>query len=71
MAHWYETRAAQSGLALEIAATVHHWVQAAQDYRAFRATIRELSRLDEATLTDLGMHRSSIRAEARKAVYGV
>jgi len=60
-----------SSLAIEISATVHHAVQAIQDYRAYRITLRELARLDDATLADLGLHRSGLRAEARRAIYGV
>lgn len=71
MAQLSETRARQTGLAIEISAGVHHLVQAVHDYIAYRNTVRELSRLDNATLADLGIHRSGIRAEARKAVYGL
>ncbi|MDM8166354.1 DUF1127 domain-containing protein [Roseovarius sp.] len=45
-------------------------MQAAYDYLAYRATVRELSELDAATLADLGIHRSGIRAKAREAIYG-
>ncbi|KZY35960.1 hypothetical protein A3731_16395 [Roseovarius sp. HI0049] len=70
MATYSEKSAAQAGLAIEISAAAHHLMQAAYDYLAYRATVRELSELDAATLADLGIHRSGIRAEARKAVYG-
>lgn len=70
MAIGHETRTTQSALALEISAFVHHLVQAAHDHRAYRQTLRELSRLDDAALADLGLHRSGIRAAAREAVYG-
>jgi len=65
------TRTAPSALALEVSAFVHHAIQALNDYRLYRATVRELSRLDTATLADLGLSRSGIRAEALKAVYGI
>lgn len=71
MAQMSETRTHQAGLAIEISAGVHHLIQAVHDQIAYRATVRELSNLDDATLADLGIHRSGIRAEARKAVYGV
>lgn len=64
------TRGTASGLSLEISAAVHHLMQAAHDYMTYRQTIRALSRLDEASLADFGLHRSGIRAAARKAVYG-
>ena len=59
-----------SGIALEISAAVHHAVQAIADYRAYRATLAELRRLDARALADLGLHRSGIRATAHQAVYG-
>ena len=71
MAYASEKSAGQTGLAIEISAAAHHLMQAAYNYLAYRATVRELSELDAATLADLGIHRSGIRAEARKAVYGV
>ena len=71
MAFNIATRTDQPGLALEISAAVHHLMLAIHDHRLYRTTVRELSRLDDATLADLGMHRSGIRAIARKAVYGV
>jgi uncharacterized protein YjiS (DUF1127 family) len=71
MAFANETRTTMpSGLALEISAGVHHLVQAVADYRAYRATLAELRRLDDRALADLGLHRSGIRATAHQAVYG-
>lgn len=64
-------RATPPGLALEISAAVHHAVQQATDYLAYRSTVRALSNLDKASLSDLGIARSEIRAKAREAVYGV
>ncbi|KRS17277.1 DUF1127 domain-containing protein [Roseovarius indicus] len=70
MATYSEKRAVETGLAIEISAAAHHVMQAVYDYLAYRATVRELSELDRAALADLGIHRSGIRAAARKAVYG-
>lgn len=66
-----ETRTAQPVLALEISAAVHHLIQRLADFRAYRATVTELSKLDDRTLADLGIPRSGIRGAARYAVYGV
>lgn len=70
MTYAYQTRAAQSGLALEIAAGIHHLIQRVADYRAYRATLAQLSRLNDQTLTDLGLHRSEIRRVAYESTYG-
>ncbi|MCZ7675271.1 MAG: DUF1127 domain-containing protein [Roseovarius sp.] len=70
MAFNTETRTARSSLALDISAGVHRLVQRLQDHINYRTTVRELSRLDDATLADLGIYRSSIQFEAHKAVYG-
>lgn len=70
MASTHITRAAQAGIGLEVSAAIHHAVQAIADYRAYRATLRELRRLDDQVLHDLGICPLNIRAEAAKAVYG-
>ena len=38
-------------------------------YRVYRTTLTELSGLNDRELTDLGIHRSSIRSIAYKAAY--
>lgn len=70
MTYYNNTRSPASGLAIEISAAVHHMVQAFNDYMDYRATIRALSQLDDASLADFGLSRSGIRAAAREAVYG-
>ncbi len=40
------------------------------DYRLYRATINELQQLSDRELSDLGIHRASIREIARESVYG-
>ncbi len=70
MANTSVARVASPALSLYISTAVHALVQRLSDYKAYRKTVSELSNLDSATLTDLGMHRSGIRAEASKAVYG-
>jgi uncharacterized protein YjiS (DUF1127 family) len=64
------TRATDTGLSLEISAVVHTLMTRAVDYRAYRKTLAELRALDNRTLADLGLHRSGLRAEAIRAVYG-
>ncbi len=71
MAHETRTSAAQPGLALEISAAVHHLMQRLGDMRDYYVTVRDLHRLNDATLADLGIARSDIETVARKAVYGV
>jgi len=39
-------------------------------HRAFRATVAELSALDDRQLADVGIARSTIGEHARRAVYG-
>ena len=40
------------------------------DYRAYRATLAELSALTDKELGDIGMRRETLRRTAREAVYG-
>ncbi len=70
MAYVIKTLPASSGMALDFSATVFHAFQRLQDYRAYRRTVLELANLSRSELNDLGMNRSTIRSEARKAVYG-
>lgn len=70
MAHASDRRVAASALGLEISAAAYHLTQAVADYLRYRATLRELARLDADALADLGLHRSGLRAAAREAVYG-
>jgi len=70
MANATQTRTAQPGLALEVSAFVHHAMQRLADFRAYRSTVTELSKLDNRTLADLGIARTGIRSAARYAVYG-
>lgn len=65
------TRAAESGLGLELASALHHMMQRFADYRVYRKTLNELRALDNRTLADLGIARCGIRAEALRAVYGM
>jgi uncharacterized protein YjiS (DUF1127 family) len=64
------TRAAETGLGLELSAALHHAMQRLSDYRTYRSTLNELRRLDDRTLADIGIPRSGLRAEAIHAVYG-
>ena len=64
------TRAAETGLGLEFSAALHQMKLRFADYRIYRATLKELGKLDDRTLADLGIARSGIRAKAHEAVYG-
>ncbi len=59
-----------SGLAVDFSAAIFHAFQRLQDRRAYRQTVHELAKLSREELNDLGMNRTTIRSEARKAVYG-
>lgn len=63
-------RSATSGLQLEISAAVYAVMNRIADYRAYKRTVAELSKLGPAELKDLGLDRSNIRAAANAAVYG-
>jgi len=65
------TRAAETGLGLDLASGLHHMMQRFADYRIYRKTLNELRGLDNRTLADLGIPRCGIRAEAISAVYGM
>lgn len=71
MAHANQTRAAATTLSVELSAVIYHAYQRLVDYRAYRRTVAELSKLSNSDLADLGMTRTTINAAARKAVYGV
>ena len=71
MTYLNATHSRNAGLSIEISALVHNAVQTIQDFRDYRATVRALSALDGHALSDLGMHRSEIKAKAYQAVYGV
>ena len=64
------SRATETGLGLELSAALHHLMQRVSDYRIYRETLAELQKLDDRALADLGLHRSGLRGEALRAVYG-
>lgn len=41
-----------------------------QEWRRYRATMRELARLSDRELADLGVNRAEIAVISRKAVFG-
>jgi uncharacterized protein YjiS (DUF1127 family) len=43
-------------------------IRSYRNWRAYRQTVSELGRLSNRGLADLGIHRSEIRAAARKAI---
>ena len=70
MAFAYQTRAAQSGLALEISAIALHLVQRVTNYLSYRTTIVQLSKLSDAQLEDMGLCRADIHRTVTKSIYG-
>ncbi|UWP90634.1 DUF1127 domain-containing protein [Aliiroseovarius crassostreae] len=46
------------------------WKEAYANHALFRETVRELSKLTNAELNDLGIGRGEIHAIAHKAAYG-
>lgn len=63
----YET--AQQGFADRLSALVAAWVERSKKARTFRKAVNELSALPDATLADMGLHRSMLRRVAYQAVY--
>ena len=57
-------------LAEDISSAVYSALQRVVDYRTYRSTIAELSRLSAHDLADLGLHRGEIRRVAHECVYG-
>lgn len=70
MAFVTQNRSGLSALTLDISSKAYHALQAFEDYRAYRKTVAELSRLNARQLADLGLSRSGIRATAHEAIYG-
>ena len=70
MAFATETRAATGSLKLDLSAAIYSLMTRAADYRAYRRTVTELSRLNARELADLGLNRGSIHSAAHDAVYG-
>lgn len=68
----YATRIfpAYSSLTLDFSAMVFHTIERLQNRRAYHQTVTALANLSRNELNDLGMNRTTIRSEARKAVYG-
>ncbi|MEO3416410.1 DUF1127 domain-containing protein [Roseovarius sp. CAU 1744] len=70
MAFATEKHGATSALQIEISAAVYALMTRIADYRAYRRTVAELSKLGNNELADLGLSRSGIIAAASEAVYG-
>ncbi len=61
---------ASHGLHTDFSAAVYTAMQSVSNYRAYRRTVSELSKLGRTELADLGLHRSEIRRVATEVVYG-
>lgn len=66
----YTTNTATRPLFGSVSATLSTLIEAATQYRMYRKTVTELSKLSSRDLADLGLARSSIKAIAMEAVYG-
>lgn len=64
------THGANRSLWLGVSENVYHLMQRFEDYRDYRRTVKELSCLNSAQLSDLGLHYSEIKRAANDAVYG-
>ena len=60
---------AQQGVSEGLTAFFANSVERFQKARTFRKTLNELSALPDATLADMGLHRSMLRRVAFQAVY--
>ena len=63
-------RSATQVLGEDLSAAIYAALQRTADYRTYRQTINELSRLGTRELADLGLHRGEIRRVAHETVYG-
>lgn len=64
------TRSSAPDLSASLSEAVYHTIQRVEDYIQYRRTLAELRDLNNAQLSDLGIHRSEIIRVSREAVYG-
>ncbi|WP_259783622.1 DUF1127 domain-containing protein [Aliiroseovarius crassostreae] len=70
MAHATEILNAHAGIVDRFFSMLEGWKEAYANHALFRETVRELSKLTNAELNDLGIGRGEIHAIAHKAAYG-
>jgi len=70
MAHLYNIRSHEAGIANSIAAAFRNASLRFAQHRAYRQTVAQLSTLGDRELADLGLHRSMIASVAAKGAYG-
>ena len=61
---------APAGIADRISARIADWKEQFENFAQYRKTVRELNKLTDRELDDLGISRGSIRFVAQMAVYG-
>lgn len=66
----YATNTATAPVLGGLFSSVSGMIEAAVQYRSYRKTITELSKLSAKDLDDLGLNRGSIKSVAMEAVYG-
>lgn len=70
MAFATETRSINAGIVDRMSAYARGIAARYSQYRVYRQTVVELSRLTARELDDLGIHRSMISSIAHEAAYG-
>jgi uncharacterized protein YjiS (DUF1127 family) len=70
MAYLNNTRAAEYGLRARLSGWLESLAARHTQYRLYRQTHAELSRLTDRELADLGLHRTQISSVAAQAAYG-
>ncbi len=70
MAFAQQNRTVTGGLSLDLSAKIYALMTRFEEYRAYRRTVSELSKLNRAELADLGLSHANIESAAHQAVYG-
>lgn len=71
MALAIEHQGIETGLVEKISGALRNLSARYAQYRVYRNTVSELSNLSNRDLTDLGIHRATIKSIAHEAAYGI